>query len=169
MNHPIRSICSQRVLFILVTIPILVLLIGLLTAPPSRRKPPVVNVAFVGFTNSGTGPEALFALTNPPAVAVSLHSVRGTGRADLPETRKERGVFNWGKRESWGLACAIGVDTTNESLQVVLQFQQRSDSPRRLVELLRELVGRLVGKEREFFTGQVFFVTNETQINATAR
>jgi hypothetical protein len=152
---------------VLIAIPILALLISALTSH-SHWTPPLVNVAFLGFTNSGSSPEALFALTNPPAVAVSLHSVRGTARAEPPGPQKERGAFSWGRRESWGLVYAIGVDTTNEPLQAVLKFQQRSGSPRRLVEQVRELFGRLVGKERDFFTGHVFFVTNETRINTVA-
>ena len=63
---------------------------------------------------------------------------------------------------------AIAVNTTNEPLQVVLKFQQRSGGARRLVEQVRELFGRLAGKEGEFFTGQVFFVTNETRIKIAA-
>ena len=59
---------------------------------------------------------------------------------------------------------AISVDTTNEPLQVVFQFQQRTVGPRRIVEQLRELWGRLTGNEREFFTGSVFFITNETTL-----
>src|SRR5262249_55830690 len=153
---------TRRTLCVMATILILALLISISMAPHSHWTPPVVNVAFVGFTNSGTGAEALFALTNPPAVAVSLYSVRGPACAEPLGTQKERGTFSWGRRESWGLVYAIGVDTTNAPLQVVLKFQQRSSTPRRSVELIRELFGRLVGKEREFFTGQVFFVTNET-------
>jgi len=156
------------VLYVLIAIPILALLISVLITSYSQWTPPLVNVAFIGFTNSGSSPEALFALTNPPAAAISLHSVRGTAHADPPGTQKERGAFRWGRRESWGLVYAIGVDTTNEPRQVVLKFQQRNGSPRRKVEQVRELFGRLVGKEREFFTGKVFFVTNETRINTVA-
>ncbi len=129
----------------------------------------MVNVAFVGFTNSSTGLEALFALTNPPAVAVDLYSVRGTRPAEPPGIQKERGVFSWARRESWGVAYAISIDTTNEPLQVVLRFQARSGGPRRLVEQVGELLGRLVRRDREFFTGQIFFETNETRVNPIAR
>jgi hypothetical protein len=125
-----------------------------------------VNVAFLGFTNSGAGTEALFALTNPPAVAVSLHSVRAAARTGRADANEEKGSFSWGRRESWGLAYAISVITTNEPLRVVLKFQQRAAGPRRLIELVREVFGRLAHNDREFFTGHVFFVTNETRINS---
>jgi len=155
---------TRRTLSLVMAIAILVLLIGLLRSPHPHWTPPVVNVAFLGFTNSGIGTEALFALTNPPAVAVSLHSVRAAAHGDGTGAKEERGSFSWGRRESWALAYAISVDTTNEPLRVVLEFQQRAVGPRRFIELVREVFGRLTHNDREFFTGHAFFVTNETRI-----
>ena len=48
-----------------------------------------------------------------------------------------------------------------------LKFQERSAGPRRIIEQMRELFGEITHNEREFFTGNVFFVTNETRINST--
>jgi len=137
---------------------------SLLRSP--HPHPAFVDVAFLGFTNSGAFTEALFAFTNPPDVAVSLSSVRAAAHMDRTDANVERGSFSWGRRESWGLAYAISVDTTNESLRVVLKFQQRAAGPRRMIEVVREVFGRLVHNEKEFFTGRVFFVTNETRINS---
>jgi hypothetical protein len=158
---------TRRTLWLLMATVILALLISLLRLPHPHWTPPVVNVVFLGFTNSGTGTEALFALTNPPAVAVTLHSVRAAAHSDRAGAKEERGSFSWGRRESWGLAYAVSVDTTNEPLRVVLEFQQRAAGPRRLIELVREVFGRLAHNDREFFTGHAFFVTNETRINNT--
>ena len=139
--------------------------ISLLRSP--HQHPASIDVAFLGFTNSGALIEALFAFTNPPDVAVSLSSVRAAAHTDLTDANAaERGSFSWGRRESWGLAYAISVDTTNEPLRVVLKFQQRAAGPRRMVELVREVLGRLARNEKEFFTGHFFFVTNETRINS---
>ena len=158
---------TRRTLCVLAAVAILALLVSLLRSPPPHWTAPVVNVAFLRFTNSAAGTEALFALTNPPAVAVSLHSVRAAARAGVPGANAERGSFSWCTREPWGLVYAINVETTNEPLRVVLMFQQRVASPRRLIELAREVFGRLTHNKQEFFTGHVFFVTNETRIDNT--
>ena len=149
---------------------ILILLLALLACLlgiwcfPRRITAPTVATSFLGFTNSGGRPEALFALSNPPPASVSLHSVRRISTLTSGETR-EAGHFSWARREQWGLACAIGVDSTNEPLQVVFQFQQRAVGPQRMTEQIRELFGRITRNEREFFTGSVFFVTNETTLH----
>jgi hypothetical protein len=117
---------------------------------------------FLGFTNAGGRHEALFALSNPPPVAVSLHSVRRVSTLTNNEGTGEAGHFSWASKEQWGLPYAIDVDSTNEPLRVVFQFRQRAIGPRRVVEQIRELWGRLTGNERGFFTGSIFFVTNET-------
>jgi hypothetical protein len=75
----------------------------------------------------------------------------------------EAGHFSWTRREQWGLLYAMTVDTTNEPLRVVFKFQQLASGPRRIVEQARELFGRITANEREFFTGSVFYVTNETK------
>ena len=129
----------------------------------SRRVPPV-NMGFVGFTNSGARTEALFAISNPPNAAVSLHSVRLRDTSDSNSADKDRGHFSWARRESWGLPYAITVDTTNEPLSVIFKFQQRSVGPARIVEQIKELFGRITGSEVEFFTGHVFFATNDTRV-----
>jgi hypothetical protein len=129
---------------------------------PRRVTPPTVATSFLGFTNSGGRAEALFALSNPPPASVGLHSVRRISALTNSGPTREAGHFSWAKREQWGLPYAIGVDSTNEPLQIVFQFQQRAVGPRRIIEQFRELWGRLSGNEREFFTGSIFFVTNET-------
>jgi len=149
----------------LVVAAVLALLISILRLPHPHSTP-VVNLAFIGFTNSGAGVEALFALTNPPKVAVTLHSVRAAAHGDQSGATQERGYFTWGRKESWGLAYAISVDTTNEPLRVVIKFQQRAAGPRRFIEQMRELFGEITHNEREFFTGNLFFVTNETKITS---
>lgn len=129
---------------------------------PRKVTPPTVATGFLGFTNSGGRHEALFALSNPLNAAVSLHSVRRIATIANKNVTGEAGHFSWARKEQWGLPYAIGVDSTNEPLRVVFQFQQRASGPRRIGEQLRELLGRITGNEREFFTGSIFFVTNET-------
>jgi hypothetical protein len=133
------------------------LLLSVRNAPPV----PAVTINFTGFTNSAGQMEALFALKDPlPDAAVSLHLVEPTtGEGSLPV-----GNFSWARRESWGLSYAIAVDTTNEPLRVVFQFQRRAGGPRRLIELVRELFARLRGRDLELFTGGKFWVTNETRV-----
>ena len=155
----------RRTAFLLIAIVVSAVVISLLR---SQHPPPSsVDIAFLGFTNSGALTEALFAFTNPPDVAVSLYSVRAVAHTDRTGANDERGSFSWGRRESWGLAYAVSVDTTNEPLRIVLKFQQRAAGPRRVIELAREVFGRLAHNERDFFTGHAFFVTNETRINST--
>ncbi|MFL6463194.1 MAG: hypothetical protein ACJ73N_02135 [Bryobacteraceae bacterium] len=80
----------------------------------------------------------------------------------------EAGFFSSASREPWGLHYVIDVKTTNEPLRVVFRFQERAVGPRRVIEQLRELFGRITGSEREFFNGPVFFITNETRVEAAA-
>ena len=160
-----NSKSARRTKWLLIVAAVLSLLISTLRLPHPHSRP-FVNLAFIGFTNSGAGAEALFALTNPPKVAVTLHSVRAAAPGDHSDATQERGCFSWGKRESWGLAYAISVDTTNEPLRVVLKFQQRAVGPRRVIERVREIFGEITHNEREFFTGNLFFVTNETKITS---
>src|SRR6266446_6484015 len=116
---------ARRTKWVLIVTAVLALLISILRLPHPYSAP-VVNLAFVGFTNSGAGVEAVFALTNPPKVAVTLHSVRAAAHGDQSGATQERGYFTWGRKVSWGLAYAISVDTTNEPLRVVIKFQQRA-------------------------------------------
>ena len=51
---------------------------------------------------------------------------------------------------------AISVDTTNEPLRVVLEFQQRATGPRRFFEQVRELFGEITQNEREFSPAMSF-------------
>jgi hypothetical protein len=146
----------------------LLCLVGLLTFRP-RVTAPSVATSFLGFTNSGSRQEALFALSNPPPASVSLHSVRRLSDTGDDATGLEAGHFSWTRREHWGLPYAITVHTTNEPLRVVFEFQQRSVGPRRIGEQIREVFGRITGNEREFFTGATFFVTNETKIENLPR
>jgi hypothetical protein len=152
---------KKRILILLFVL--LVCLLGVWCFP-RRVTAPTVATSFLGFTNSGGRPEALFALSNPPPASVSLHSVRRISTPTTNGATREAGYFSWTRREQWGLPYAIGVDSTNEPLQVVFQFQQRAVGPRRMTEQIRELFGRITGNEREFFTGSVFFVTNETTV-----
>ena len=149
---------------------LLLLLVCLFGLVSLRREEsaPSLTTSFLGFTNSGGRHEALFALSNPPNAAVSLHSVRRVSTASDDATQ-EAGHFSWARREQWGLPCAISVHTTNEPLKVVFQFQQRAVGPRRIIERIRELLGRITGNERDFFTGRIFVVTNETQTASTRR
>ena len=134
----------------------------------SRPGPaPAAAMSFLGFTNASGGNEALFALSNPPPAAVSLHSVQPLRLVANNPVSRNAGSFSWGRREEWGLRYAISVNSTNEPLQVVFRFQLRAVGPRRLVEQCRELLGRITGDEREFFTGSISFVTNETRSGNT--
>jgi hypothetical protein len=141
---------------------LLVCLFGLWCLP-RKVAPSAVVAGFLGFTNSGGHHEALFALSNPPNAAVSLHSVRRVSTLTNIVPAGEAGHFSWAGKEEWGLPYAISVNSTNEPLCVVFQFQQRAVGPRRIVEQIRELWGRLTRNECEFFTGSIFFVTNETE------
>ncbi len=107
---------------------VVVLLFSMWEMPRKPYSVPDVGLDFVGFTNSGGAIEALFAMTNPPNAAVSLISVGSTSQGEGVGIH-DRGNFSWGSRESWGLAYAISVDTTNEPLQVVLKFQQKDGRP----------------------------------------
>src|SRR5438876_10410107 len=123
-----NSKSARRTKWLLIVAAVLSLLISTLRLPHPHSRP-FVNLSFIGFTNSGAGVEALFALTNPPKVAVTLHSVRAAAHGDQSGATQERGT--WGRKESWGLAYALSVDTTNEPLRVLLKFQQRAVGPRR--------------------------------------
>jgi hypothetical protein len=133
----------------------------LLSAPWSL---PMVPIYFACYTNSGAGAEALFILTNPPNASIELLSVRSSSQADGVSTQEE-GRFNWGRREPWGLVYAIGVNKTNEALEVVWKLQLRNRGPKRVFEQARELFGHITGREHEYFTGTIFCVTNETKPN----
>src|SRR5262245_44684905 len=106
---------KQRSLILL-----LLLLVCLLGVWCLRRRVTAHTVAtsFLGFTNSGGRPEALFALSNPPPASVSLHSVRRISTLTNNGATREAGYFSWARREQWGLPYAIGVVSTNEPLQV---------------------------------------------------
>jgi len=157
---------KKRVLIVVLLA--LACLVGFLSFRPKIAAPSVVT-SFLGFTNSGARQEALFALSNPPNAAVSLHSVRRLSNAGDDAAVREAGHFSWARREQWGLPYAITVDTTNEPLRVVFKFQHRAVGPRRIVEQIREMFGRIIGNEREFFTGSTFFVTNETKTESMSR
>ncbi len=147
--------------WLLVAIPILLALCVWLFSPASRRPVhPSVSVAFAGFTNSGTFVEALFSLTNPPALSMSLQSVHALG-AKAGSVPVELGNFSYGRKEPWGLTYAISVGKTNEPLEVVLRFQELASGPTRAIERVREIFGDLTHKPQAFFTGPVFFVTNQ--------
>lgn len=146
---------------------LIVILVGVVLLLNASRPAlaPTLEVGFLGFTNSGGAIEARFAISNPPNSAVTLHSVT------LKETRlgsahmnKGRGYFSGARREEWGLDYAIIVETTNEPLRVVFEFQQPAVGPRRMLERLKEFWAKLQGTERTFFTGIKFFVTNETRV-----
>ena len=131
---------------------------------PGPTPAPTVPVGFLGFTNSVGRVEALFAISNPPNSAVSLHSVRLKGASGSSPTNTDRGNFSWARRETWGLACAITVDTTNEPLRVIFQFQRPAFGPRRIIDRIKEFLEKLKGRDITLFTGSKFFVTNETRV-----
>jgi hypothetical protein len=152
----------------LVILTVVTLVLGgaiLILTPPAPPPAPVVTVGFLAFTNSGGHAEALFAISNPPNSAVSLHLVRAKEAIGSTPTNTDRGNFSWARREGSAITYSITVDTTNEPLQVVFAFQRPAVGPRRIVEQIRELFGRITGRETVFFTGKVFFVTNATRID----
>jgi hypothetical protein len=166
----IASLAESRLVkkrLLLLALILLVLLSAFLMLP-RKNVVPSLPAVFLGFTNSGGQPEALFAFSNPPPASLSLHSIR---RITFPvdSAARDGGRFSWGRREEWGLIYAIGVDTTNEPLRVVFQFQQRAVGLRRLVEQIRELFGRMAHNEREFFSGSIFLLTNEVRSDAIAQ
>jgi hypothetical protein len=146
-----------------------IMVIAVLLLFLSFQRPPVsaIAIGFLGFTNSGMRAEALFAISNPPNSAVTLQSVTLKDANSSSATNRERGFFSWTRREPWGLPYAIGVDTTNEPLRVVFQFQRPAVGPRRIVERIKELFQKLRGNEMTHFTGSKFFVTNETSVVST--
>jgi hypothetical protein len=131
---------------------------------PGPTPAPTVAVGFLGFTNSIGRVEALFAISNPPNSAVSLHSVRLKDANGSSPSNTDRGNFSWVRRETWGLAYAITVDMTNEPLRVIFQFQRPAFGPRWIIERIKEFVEKLKGRDITLFTGSKFFVTNETRV-----
>jgi hypothetical protein len=158
MNHR-RPKITRLALLVLAFVALLITSWRLPSKPWSL---PVVPVYLASYTNSGAGTEALFMMTNPPNASIELLSVRSVDQAEGGAMR-EKGRFSWGRRETWGLVYAVGVETTNEPLRVVWKFQLRRRGPKRILEQARELFGQLTGREHEYFTGTVFFVTNETR------
>jgi hypothetical protein len=146
---------------------IAILAIGLLVCvllwlrPPAPVRGLPFTIGFIGFTNSAGTDLGLFGITNPPDSAVELYSVT---LKVTSETNRQWGNFVEGRRETWGLVYTISVDSTNQPLQVVWQFQRRAKGPRRLIEWLRELWAQVRGREIELFTGSKFFATNETRV-----
>ena len=152
-----RATMRRRVLLLAVLVVLgLVGMFGLLRPQPA----PEVPIGFLGFTNSRMRLEAVFGITNPPAAGLSLHSVRALS-SGVDSNSEQKGHFSWANKEQWGMPYAITVHSTNEALRVVFQFQQRAVGPRRLVEIVRERIGDWTGNPRDFFTGHIFFVTND--------
>jgi hypothetical protein len=154
---------KQRVLAAaLVFLLLLILITGwMVTHPPP--VPPQIGIGFLGFTNSSSGrPQAIFGISNPPNASLMVYSVTLTNDTGSVAQDKQRGWFEWAKRLEWGLPVGITVDTTNQPLSVVFQFQLRRGGPRRLLERLQEYYVRLRGGEVSYFTGDTFFVTNQT-------
>jgi hypothetical protein len=157
----------KKKLFILAGILVIVALAILLSRSPA--SPAHVKMAFYGFTNSGSGAEALFGISNHPNLSVVLHSVSRL-RTNTPDSNAPpMGTWAWGRWEPWGITSAVSVKTTNEPLRVVFEFQQRAIGLRRIPESVKEVWGKLTGNEREFFTGSKFLVTNETSIVKASR
>ncbi len=142
----------------------ILVLVAIVLSASHLPPDPAVKVDFLGFTNSGPRVEALFALTNPPNVALSLYSVTLKGALDPAARKRERGSFSWGSRETWGLAYAVTVDTTNEPLRVIFEFQRPAVGPRWVVDFIKERWERLKGHDVTLFTGRKFYVTNETSV-----
>jgi hypothetical protein len=152
----------------LLILTVVILVLGgaiLILTPPAPPPAPVVTVGFIAFTNSGGRTEAVFSINNPPDSAVTLLSIRAKDSTGSTPTNTDRGNFSWARREGSAITYAITVDTTNEPLQVVFAFQRPSAGPRRIVEQVRELFGRITGRERVFYTGSEFFLTNDTKID----
>ena len=143
-----------------------VLVIGVVSLVMTLREPPpppAVALHFLGFTNSSGNAEALFTLNEPlPDAAIEIYSVRlknSTGPNSL-----ERGNFSWAHGDGSSLTLGVTVDTTNEPLRVVFRFQRRNVGLRRLVDVVRERLAKLRGRDLELFTGSTFYVTNETSV-----
>jgi hypothetical protein len=157
---------TKRTTFVAL-VAILLLLAGtalwIVTHPPP--SPPPVAIGFLGFTNSNSGAaQAVFGITNPPNAGLTVHSVTLTNDVGSVAQEKQRGAFEWATKLEWGLPIGITVDTTNQPLSVVFAFQLRKGGPRRLLERLQEYYVRLRGSEVSYFTGDTFFVTNQTRI-----
>lgn len=141
--------------------------LSLMMHPPG---PPHVAIGFLGFTNSASGrPQAVFGVTNPPNAGLTVYSVTLTNDTGSVLDEKQKGRFDWATKAEWGLPIGITVETTNEPLSVVFQFQLRRGGPRRVLERLQEYVVRLRGGEVSYFTGGKFFVTNHTRIGGDSR
>jgi hypothetical protein len=139
---------------------VLIFLLNLKPAPP-----PHVEMGFYGFTNTGPRLLALFGISNHPNIIVDLHSVSRLSTNASESNAAPLGTWAWGRWEPWGITAAINVETTNEPLRAVFEFQQRAAGPRRIRERIQELWGKMTGNEREFYTGSKFLVTNETRVS----
>ena len=144
---------------IFVVVVVLLLMLTLQPAPPTQ-----VEMGFYGFTNTGPRLLALFGISNHPNVIVDLHSVSRLSTSASESNAEPMGTWAWSRWQPWGITAAINVQTTNEPLRVVFEFQQRAAGPRRIPERIQERWGKLTGNEREFFTGRKFLVTNEIHI-----
>jgi hypothetical protein len=143
---------------------VLMLMLNLQPAPP-----PHVEMGFYGFTNLGGRTVALFGISNHPPLSVVLHSVSRLNTNAPTLNDAPMGTWAWGRWEPWGITSAIHTETTNEPLRVVFEFQERADGLRRIPERMKEILGKLAGNEREFYTGSKFLVTNETRILNSSR
>src|SRR6185369_15701758 len=143
-----------------------VLVIGIVSLVMTLRDPPpppAVSLHFLGFTNSSGNAEALFTLNEPlPDAAIEIYSVRS--RNSTGPNSLERGNFSWARGDGSSLTLGVTVDTTNEPLRVVFRFQRRNVGLRRLIDLVRERLAKLRGRDLELFTGSAFYVTNETRV-----
>jgi hypothetical protein len=120
-------------------------------------------MVFLGYTNSGGVHEALFELAQPIDAAISPPSIYALKSTNPPGVPIQASAFSRVMRGNRGLVFATKVDSTNHPLRFVFAFQTRAVGTRRVVEKVKELSGRLVGNEREFFTGSKYFVTNDVR------
>ena len=134
--------------------------------PQSSPRP---EMGFLGFTNSGASPWplAMFAISNRPNLAVTLHSLQHVNPNPLLAEQSAR--WEWSRATEWGMIEAVAVTTTNDPLAIVFQFQERAGGFPRVAEQIRELWGRVTGHEQEFFTGRKFLVTNTTSVPVAPR
>lgn len=154
---------SRRKWLLLAGVVLVIGVVSLVLALRDPPPPPAVALHFLGFTNSNGNAEALFTLGEPlPDAAIELDSVRlknSTGPGGL-----EHGNFSWARGDGSSLTLGVTVDTTNEPLRVVFRFQRRNVGLRRLLDLARERLAKVRGRDLELFTGSEFYVTNETRV-----
>lgn len=149
----------------------------------SDSPPPTVRLVFLGYTNTGGQPEALFSVQFPP-------SFGGCGWKDPEVSRKEGEVW-----KSWSLTnrtvprmryftapiksspgaperlaavfAAFPVETTNDVSRIVIEVDLNPRRESRMTAAARILWGWL-RITSSLPSGRSYFLTNETRIKPAA-